>query len=586
MPAIGAYVLVGLLAVYHASLLGRGALAFGDEFMSFRGSLQIVDGLHRYDWTAAAAGTIGFWGARPAEFLIRAPAAAVQRLAESWTGLPPSSPSTLPLATAQNVVVAALLSLVFFRVTRRLIPDDRIAALATAAFALLATNHIWVRHLVPYDTALAAHLVALGLGLAIGRKEGVGWGSVGAWTLRATPALVVTALYPWLFYRYRFLGLPWASLVLASWGVFAWRLTRQSGGAWLPALRAGLMSGCALALYPAYYSFVPALGLIVVFSASASRPFWLGPGSLLNGLGFGAGVVIIVFAFEVLARLGNVSYLGAAALMPQTITQGTYEEGFVFLPKYLFATDGLAALFLLVAAALGVVALTKSWTSGTLTEADATLTRVTVVLGALYLVYGFQSVVLHRMNFSGRYARMYIPVFVWLAALAVIRLPGRRLRRCAAAAWLACAAAGFAGFALDYARIDYPADVLFDAGIGYEDLDPRHIAHESEIIPNYNLPVKEVTAGARYVTQPGDQRFHLVNFGFFSIDGRPLGPFHAPSGYSLMMTARHFLSSPSAVFEGFAVDRRDELLAAGYRLQIWCRNDACPISQRAARATR
>jgi hypothetical protein len=572
------YALLGLLALYHATLLGRGALAFPDEFMSFRGAHQIAGALAHGDVRGAAAGTIGFWGARPAEFLMRAPAAGLQRVAGRWTGLPPSSPSMLVLATAQNVAVSLALSLVFLHLTRRLIADPTVAAVATGTFSLLATNHLWVRHLIPYDAALAAHLAALGMSLGIGPPEKSSWRRVGTWAARGVPAVLVTVCYPLVFYRYRFLGLPWAGLVLVCWAALAAGLGRGNGGL-SRAVRTGLVSGCALALYPAYYSFVPALGLIVLLSASPDRLLSVGPGSALAGAAYGAGVLTVVFAFEVLARVGGLSYLGAASLMSRYVKEGTFDEGFVFLPRYLFATDGPAALFLLAAAALSLIVLVRAAARGTVPPRDVPGVRVVLVLGALYLAYGFQSTVLHLMNFSGRYARMYIPAVVWLAALGVVRLRPD-LRRWAIGLWCVCAAAGFARFASGYAAVGFPADVLFEAGVRYEDLDAEHVWHESEIIPNYNLPVEPFTAGSAYVTRPGDDRFHIVNFGFFDLRGSPRPRFAPPAGYVLAVDRKHFLSFPPMPFEGFPESKRAELLGRGYRLQVWCRESDCPLAVR------
>lgn len=560
---------LAIVTLYHVTLLGRGALAFPDEYMSFRSSLQIVDALSKGDLRGAAAGTIGFWGARPAEFLLRAPAAALQRLAERWTSLPPTSPASLPLATAQNVPVSLGLSIIFFHVTRRLLGNESIAQLAGAAFALLATNHIWVRHLLPYDAALAVHLAAVGLYLNARIPEAATGPQLKSAILWCAPAVFTSALYPVVFYRVRELGLPWAMLILTCWVFFAGRLSSLLPRAvWRSALIAGAVSALALTFYPAYYSFTIAVGLMFAVTGSPTRPLSAGLKTVLPTATYASGVLSVVFAFEVIARIGGLSYLGAARLMPQTINQGTYEEGFIFLPRYLLATDGVSAVFLVGAAMAGFLVLIWRWSRGTLVPAEIPLLRVTFTLLALYLAYGFQSTVLHRMNFTGRYVRMYIPFVVWLAAIALACCPPRA-RRWIAVAWIGAALTGFVAFWGAYRIAEYPADALYEFGINFDHVVPHQRVYETEIVPSYNLPVAGLTAGSPYQTRPDDRRFVLVNFGWFDLDGTSFTPFEPEPHQRLVMNRPHFQCAVSSRFEGFSERRRADCEKHDFRLKVY-----------------
>jgi hypothetical protein len=565
--------LIAALLAYHITLLGRGALAYPDEFMSFRSSIQIADGLLRGDLDDAAAGTIGFWGARPLEFIVRTPGALAQRAYERASGVPPTSPSSLPIAVAPNVLISAVLAIAFFSVSRELFGSAPWTTAGAAAFALLASNNIWVRHVVPYDTALAGHLFALGVALRIPKEpasRAPPWPAV-AW---AIPAIAFSVTYPMVFYRVRALGLPWAVALFALWALAAVKAAAQDPTVGRAGVRAGVAAGLALALYPAFYSFVAVTGVVVLFDGGGRRgprPTWTG---VLAACAYAYSVFAVVFAFEWIARVGGLSYLGSARLMPQTITQGTYSEGFVFIAKYLLAGDGPGAAALLILATLGAAYLARACWSGRLAERDLPLARTILALGAMYLFYGFQSAVLEQMTFTGRYSRMYVPLVVWLAVLGA-RSVWEPMRRVAIRLWLVAAVAGFALFATAYRAADYPADMLYDLRIGYEDLAFGSMANEVELFPDYTLPVKELTAGAHYVTHPGDTRFVLVNFGIIAVEGRPLQRYEAPPEARLLGDRLHFLALPWAPQEGYPLWKRDEIWSRAYRLQVYCLTD-CP----------
>lgn len=565
------------LALYHATLLAKGALAFPDEHL-YRKALDAAQAISSGEFGKAAAALSG-WGSRPAEYLARLPAAFVQLATQHRTGLSPLSPESLPVVTAQNVLVSFLLGLAFLRVSQRLLPPAA-AMLATIAFALLTVNHVWIRHVVPYDVALLAHLLALRMALEI-PLDRPSPGFLRRVLVGGSLAVSLVVIYPVAFYRVRSLGLPIAvGILLAFAGLALWLGRTEPQGSYRRALRTGLMSGLALAFYPAYYSFVPALGMLIVLGGRADRLFAVSAATLRNGVVFASGASIVVFAFEVLSRLGEVSYLGGARLLASTITQGAFDEGFVFLAKWLWALDASAALWLLPAGLLGVILLFgERWSNG-LAGGATVLARLSAILGTFYLIYGFQSVVLHRMVFTGRYARIYLPVLIWLAAYALSRIPHSGLRHSAFVLGGVMSAVGFGQFALSYHEVGYPADALRALRIGYEDVARENVRHEFAIIPNYNLPVKLMTEAAPYVTVPGDPRYILVNFALPALEEPALeeGP-KMPGREALIYDSLHFCSFPSTAWEGYPEAKRTELTTRRFRLRVYRQGTGIVLGQ-------
>jgi|CXWL01.1.fsa_nt_gi hypothetical protein len=556
------------LALYHSTLLGQGALAFPDEHL-YRKALDSAQAITDGEFSKAAASLSG-WGSRPAEYLARLPAAFAQLAAQHFTGLSPLSPASLPIVTAQNVLVSFLLGLAFLRVSQRLLSPSA-AVLATIAFSLLTVNHVWVRHVVPYDVALLAHLLALRMGIEVPldapapgflRRALVGGGL----------AVSLILIYPVAFHNVRSLGLPIAvGVVLAIGGLALWLGRTEPRTAYRRALQTGLISGLALAFYPAYYSFVPALGIFIVLGGRTDRVFAVSAATLRNGVVFASGASLVVFAFEVLARLGEVSYLGGARLLASTITQGAFDEGFVFLAKWLWAVDASAAMWLLPAGGAGAILLFWARLANGLAGEGAVLARLCSILGGFYLVYGFQSVVLHRMVFTGRYARIYLPVLLWLAAYGLSRIAPSGLRHGAFALAGALSVASFGQFAASYREVGYPADVLRALRIGYEDVTRENVRHEFAILPNYNLPVKAMTEAAPYVTVPGDKNYILFNFALPGLDEPALPELKKPGRDILIHDSLHFCSFTSTAWEGYPEAKRTELTSRRYRLLVFRR---------------
>lgn len=560
------YALLVLLTAYHIGLLGRGALAFPDEHVSLYG-LKAVDALRAGDIPGAARAVSG-WGARPAENLLRLPAAFLQKEIELRWGLSSLSIASLMIATAQNVVVSLLLSWLFFELSRRFFSDGW-AAFGAATFSLLSANHVWIRHVVPYDAALLVHLWALrqAVNMPSGKIQEGFW-SRGLLFMAGLGALL--AAYPLVFYRYRGLGLGIAAglCLLSAIGLLSLR-SRCDPNAFAVVAKCGLASGIALALYPAYYAFVPLVGAFIVFSGRADRLVGCTRVSLAQGATFGFAVSTVVFGFETLARLGGISYLGGARLLSQTLDQGDYSEGFVYLAVWLGETDPLSSVWMFPLAVAGVVLLLHRGLAQRLDNGGQALARVVLLLCVLYLVYAAQSALLQKVNFSGRYARMYLPALVLAATYLISQIPWPLVRRATGTTALALSVVGFIAFARAYQDVGYPVNVLVEQGIRFEDVDSGRRVYETEIVPNYNLPVWTLTEGAAFLTRPRDERFTLVNFGWFDLRGTSFTPYVPRRGDLLIQNRPHFQCFVNSLYEGFPSRRRQDCRDHAFRLRIY-----------------
>jgi hypothetical protein len=173
LPPRPVLAVLAVLALYHVSLLGRGALAWPDERL-YADSLGALRALGQGDVPGFCKALTG-WGARPGEAVVRLLPASAQLAAGSWWGWPPLGPRSLRIPASVNVVTSFLLALAFHAVARSFV-GPTLAGLATVLFALLTSSQVYVRHLTPYDTALLFALLSLALAqsAALGPPSGRG----------------------------------------------------------------------------------------------------------------------------------------------------------------------------------------------------------------------------------------------------------------------------------------------------------------------------------------------------------------------------------------------------------------------------
>lgn len=549
-----------VLAVYHVSLQDRGAFSWPDEHL-YGDALRAAQALGRLDVAGFGRELTGF-GARPAEATVRLIPATLQLLLERVTGVAPVNPESLRIGTAWNVLVVFALGICVYRLSLIFFDGHRaFATLAAGIYALLPSSSVYVRHLMPYDGALLLGLLALWRALTIG-------GHAGALAPRRAILALLSAggavvVYPATFLWFRSWAVAGAVLAFALVVVAAATLaTGASQPATRRAVAAGVLAGFGLAMYPAYFPLPAAvIGVILLGGGDAALDGLLHVRLRVHAaVVYAASLGCVLYAYEVVARLGNVSYLASAYRLSKTITNGgSFEEGYVFLVKYLAGADGAIGLLVAGLAAIYLIlALGRATRGVRCPGGEAALARCVVLLTLAYLVYASQSVFLHTMTFTGRYVHFYIPFVVW-AAVAVLReLRPARVRACAAVAVAAVSVSSFAAFAVEYRHVAYPLNVLHHHGIRWEDVAAQNKIDEATVMPGwtFTLPGKGLSGETSYTTSRGDQRYVLVNFGLFHPFFDGVTPYTPPPAAEVVYRQPHFQAFRGYRFEAYPIEQR------------------------------
>jgi hypothetical protein len=489
--------LLVLVGAFRLSLLGRGAMSFLDETWYYKSALALQ--LFQAGRPSAAFEQIASTNGRPGAAVVSLIPAAMQGIPFAF-GVSPSNPWSLMIPTTLNVAVSLVTVFLFFRVCLELLAGDRwIAITAAAVYSLLVNTNMYVRHMLPYDWALAAAVYALWLAIS-----------------RPSNARI--------------------------------------------AFRIGLLAGSVVAIYPGYYMLagIPAVVMVSGDAPAGWTQRWRA------AAGFAAGAVTVVGAFECVCRLGGISYVGSVMTLGRTITQGSFDEGWVFLPTYMIQVERYTGAALLVGTAAYVARAGSAIARG---EFPRRIDWLILPALTAWLYQAVGSAQGHTMVLYGRLIHPWM-MFLVLAladAIAWVRPRGVRLALCGAAVCTAVLTLATAVPA--YYRLAYPADVLYRFGVNTALLPAGRMRCELDPVYSYASPAPL----NRRTGYPYQKRadYLLINFcqGTPAPRARTAAPIDRRA--TLLYRAPHFMTFPAYGFEGLSPGDRRSMRERAYDVIVY-----------------
>lgn len=505
---------VGLLLL-RLALLGRGALVDYDERRYFQ-SFEALRAAAHGNWRACAY-ALSIVDARPLDALWRCLPAAGQLLLARYAGWDIYTYPSLLLPTLLNWVATVLAAWFFLRICQRLLastPAARQWALVAAVlYASLVNTNLYVRHVLPYDGALA-----LFLGLLY-------------WVLRQ-PA-------------------------------------KPSGWFWT---KLGAGAGLLWLFYPGYYAG-PVLLVLPLFDWQ--RPLRWVVAHLAQLVALGVGFALTLAAAEALSRLGGAPPFWVVSYdLSLHILQGDPAEGYTFWLKYLWQVEGVLGMVLLTLLLLAFVQVGQRIGCEGMASSIPHTPRQRVLAAALllFLVHATAAAVGHRMVWYGRLLHLYVP-FLVLAGVAALASSAPH-RRAAGLALGGCAVGvvSYILFFINYQQVFYPPDVI--ATYHLNCLSASQLRYYEEVHGPSGLPfpARGARSAASVQCPPAspDSLSILLNFA-------PLYPLTAATltkvpGFGLearvLFDGPHYASFPAYSFEGLTPGERAETHRRRFRLRV------------------
>lgn len=502
-----------IMSVYRFMLIDKGALAFPDERRHLATAKAVERLIHKdiKGFCTAISSTY----ARPGDATIRIIPVIGQGILYVLYGIEPQNPDSLRVATLFNVIMSILVLLIFYRISLLLFEGNYTAAvIATITYSLLANSNIYIRHLLPVDNALVCFLFAM-------------------------------------FYALKNLSKYLQQARIKTYVII------------------GLLSGFGFSVYPAYYFFPALIFVIVIFKRNGDL---LSRSNLVRYLAFLFSALSVLIFYEIVARIGKVSYLVAGIGLSKIQNQGSYEEGFTFLAKYMVKIENVAGIFILACTIIYLikeaVGILKNRSKSFYSE-DLRLLIFTMLIA--FILQASASAIFYKMAICGRFTRPYFLFFVWATVSLISKINKAKVRNVIFGALLSLSLYSFFMFSSAYFPIAYPRDVLYKHGIMSYDIEPLNMINETE--PFYIIespPPLDVKTNAPYGKK---QDFRLINFCYFYPVIEEFKPYRPEKNENLIYRGRHFLSFPAYGYEGFSIRERQLLKDRNYQISIYERGD-------------
>jgi hypothetical protein len=479
-------ILIILSLVAKVFLLGKGYLSIPDEFRHIS-SQNAVEYLRKGEVKQAAKQLFDVQG-RPGLTLVGMIPAAFQNIVANGLKVGYNGIEAAWVIYIFNFVIFLTILFLIFRIALLFSIPDKIALLVVLLYSVSINGYIYLRHVFPYDFSLMLLLFAL-----------------------------------WFFASKK-----------ASWNY-------RHGFIF------GLITSFAFIVYPGYFPIVFALGFfysIVLFSKF--RFNLLIRHSLISAAG---GVLMFAF-FELLSQYSGTSYLLDMQKTGEMITQGSFEESFSYVFKYLWQAEFPLGTLYLISLFLGTFFLVKDFRKATNKDINYLYLSVFMV----FVIYAALGQVFHKMVFYGRLVHQFYPFLTLLFGYLLQKIFLLRPQ------WPIDSVIGFTAIAalflslpnhFAFAKVYYPREIIdkvkpFESNYQIVSFCERKTNIENSFGINNDVKYK------------AKSKLFLINCCY------PTGPdmsgdfskFVPPNSVSLLFSYNHFINLTAYQFEGGNIEKR------------------------------
>ncbi len=503
---------LGIMAIYRLTLVDRGAFSFYDE-TRYLSSVNAVKKIAQLDFSGFCYEVSNTDG-RPGDVITRLLPACIQYIIFKTTGLPIENPNSLLIPVLFNVLISLLISFLFYQITLLLFEEDIfIAIVGTITFSLLVTNNIYIRHILPYETSF---LFAL-------------------------------------FILYYFLN----------------KLKKSNNAIDLRSIELiGFMTGFQYTIYPGHYYFVALFGALIFFLDQDDLFSIIKFRKILS---YGLAAFSVLIFFQALSMMGNNSFYAGSTRISQTITQGSFEEGLVFMGKYFLQVEKPIGYILLPTTLLFIFfSVFRAYKNGlAYMRTSGKLDLIILVMLAGYLFHGSLATIFHKMVFHGRLVHIYFPFAIWATLGLISTSPLSPLqRRGVYCGLISLSLISFVHFNIQYYSLAYPRDVLYKNGVNiYTSVYPQHFIEETPMVfPYYSPPPTDTIKSAPYTN---GIYYTVINSCFFYPVYDQFTPYQKTNNEKLIYEGEHFLGFLAYSYEGHNIHDRNLLQERKYKVKIY-----------------
>ncbi len=503
--------LIVLLTLVKLNLSGAGFLALPDEKAGYYASGKALKCFSEFKIKDAFESIFSIPG-RPAEGILKTIPNAVQ-VVTAYLGKINyyESANSYPLFF-YNYIVYCLLLFVHYRFSKFLFNESYLALISVILFSSLTNSYLYLRHALPYDASLLIFYLVI----------------------------------------YKIVTDKNDSISVKASFLF------------------GISSFLGYLVYPGYFPlYILALTIFFFNKVTLDNVFQ----KIVKSIYFGLGSLMCLIFFEGLSRLGGHSYLSDSKNLSMTITQGSFEESFIFIVKYLSEVEGGNGIIMIISLTIFFLLMIFQLMTRRFARNQFML-LIGISVTVLFLMYACVGYFLHKMVFYGRLLHQYLPFICIFSVYALNEILQKvKLNQILLFIVTIFFIINFAIKFKDYNSYSYPRDISWKLS---KTVNMRDIEIECEYEDGYPItPIMEAKVNQLPLNNsPGIPEVILVNscLMFPVTDISKFHKFNPEENYTLAEFSPHFLNFKAYQYEGYSIEERSIMDQLNLQIKVFRKN--------------
>ncbi|MCB9256490.1 MAG: glycosyltransferase family 39 protein [Chitinophagales bacterium] len=296
----------------------------------------------------------------------------------------------------------------------------------------------------------------------------------------------------------------------------------------------------ALGFFTYYGYFIFPLGLALYLFIETKGKLWI---KLRAVLILALPSLFFLFIIESTARFYQESFIEHNLLFSQSIVQGSSEEVFAFIFKYLIQVEGLFGVFIIIGFVASILLSAKNYFRDRQLSKHVLLSSIGIFMYLLYASYAYLS---GSMVFYGRLLHLYFP---FMLILIVPYLAKHKVF------YVVIFLAAFFNFTFNISnlnKVDYPRSISYNLGLFKKNNNDLRYFSESNPGLTWDGTISEFMPISKDL-KTIEGSYDLVNFCFFyHYPDSAIGqytPYEKLMGNGDILEWNHFMSFPAYTFE-------------------------------------
>lgn len=504
-----------LITLIKLNLMGSGFLTFPDEFRFFAAekTLRDLSELKIGD----AMTDIFSTKSKPGDVILSTIPNAIQLLtAYIFKLYTYESNNSYPLFIF-NFIIYCFILIVHYKVSKLVLKDNFLALLSVLLYSSLTNSYLYLRHVLAYDSSLL---------------------------------IFYLIIYKILIY------------------------TKDDKLSFKKSVLIGIGSFFGYLVYPGYFPLF-ILGLFLLFFNNLTKKNIFN--KIYHSFYYILGSIYCLIIFEGMSRLGGVSYISDALHASSIVNQGSPEESYTFIIKYLFEVESLTGIILIICIPLFCLIILNQIRNKTFQQ-NLLMMLLGIGVFGLYLAYASVGYFFNTLYLMGRSLHQYTP-FICLFSLFSINILLNKINKKKEFVLFLLSLVFVLNFGINfihYISFSYPRDIYWKLNETTNLSDIKNICEydngwsvspdQTEIINYSNFPAKAKTQFNTFVVT-NCCFFYPVN------DLTLYHKFIPDDSYNLIETKTHWLNFKAYQYEGFNIIERQNIDKINFQIKIFSKSN-------------